>query len=57
MRKYQFMFTIECGGEGQANVGMVENMIDLTMQELIHDDTFIAALDEKISVTIQVLPV
>lgn len=57
MRKYQFMFTIECGGEGQANVGMVENMIDLTMQELIHDDTFIAALDEKVSVTIQVLPV
>jgi hypothetical protein len=51
------MFTIECGGDGRANVGMVENMIDLTMQELIHDDSFIEALDEKISVTIQVLPV
>ncbi len=57
MRKYQYMFTIECGGDGRANVGMVENMIDLTMQELIHDDSFIEALDEKISVTIQVLPV
>jgi hypothetical protein len=57
VRKYQYMFTIECGGDGRANVGMVENMIDLTMQELIHDDSFIEALDEKISVTIQVLPV
>lgn len=57
MRKYQFMFTIECGGDGTANLGMVENMIDLTMQELIYDDTFIGALDEKVSVTIQVQPV
>lgn len=51
------MFTIECGGDGTANLGMVENMIDLTMQELIYDDTFIGALDEKVSVTIQVQPV
>ena len=51
------MFAIECGGEGTANVGLVETMIDLAMQELIHDDSFIEALDEKVSVTIQVLPV
>jgi hypothetical protein len=51
------MFTIECGGDGNANIGLVETMIDLTMQELIHDDTFIETLDEKVSVTIQVLPI
>jgi hypothetical protein len=32
----------------------VEEMIDLTMQDLVFDDEFIAALDEKESVTIQV---
>lgn len=57
MRKYKYIFTIECGGEGTANVGLVETMIDLTMQELIHDDSFIEALDEKVSVTIQVMPI
>jgi hypothetical protein len=31
-----------------------EEMIQLNMQELIYDDEFIAALDEKESVTIQV---
>lgn len=55
MRKYQFTFTIECGGEGNADMQRVEEMIDLTMQELVYDDSFIAALDEKQSVTIQVL--
>jgi hypothetical protein len=29
-------------------------MIDLSMQDLVYDDEFIAALDEKESVTIQV---
>jgi hypothetical protein len=29
-------------------------MIDLTMQELVFDDQFISALDEKEAVTIQV---
>jgi hypothetical protein len=32
-------------------------MIDLTMQELVLDDQFIDALDEKEAVTIQVIPV
>jgi hypothetical protein len=29
-------------------------MIDLSMQDLVYDDEFIAALDEKEAVTIQV---
>ena len=31
-------------------------MIDLNMQDLVMDDEFVAALDEKESVTIQVIP-
>jgi hypothetical protein len=48
------MFTVECAGAGEANLPVVENMIDLTMQELLMGDDFIDALDEKESVTIQV---
>ena len=43
-----------CKGAGQADEGQVENMIDLAMQDLVFDDEFIAALDEKESVTIRV---
>ena len=53
-RKYEFKFVIECAGPGEANLPIVENMIDLTMQELLMGDDFIDALDEKESVTIQV---
>ena len=53
-RTYTFMFTVECAGPGEANLPIVENMIDLTMQELLMGDDFIDALDEKESVTIQV---
>ena len=56
MRTYKFMFTVECAGAGEPDLNAVENMIDLTMQELVMDDQFIAALDEKEAVTIQVLP-
>jgi archaellin len=31
-------------------------MIDLSMQDLVFDDEFVAALDERESVTIQVIP-
>jgi len=34
----------------------IEHMIDLNMQDLVFDDEFIAALDEKESVSIQVVP-
>ena len=53
-RTYTFMFTVECASPGEANLPVVENMIDLTMQELLMGDDFIDALDEKESVTIQV---
>jgi hypothetical protein len=54
MREYQFVFNVVCAGEGTADMARVEEMIDLNMQDLVFDDEFIAALDEKQSVTIQV---
>jgi len=53
-RTFTFMFTVECAGAGEADLTTVENMIDLTMQELLMGDDFIDALDEKEAVTIQV---
>jgi hypothetical protein len=55
-RKFAFTFTIECGGEGEADMARVEELIDLSMQDLVFDESFIEALDEKVSITIQVLP-
>ena len=57
MRTYKFTFTIECAGDGTADLARVEEMIDLSMQDLVFDDEFIAALDEKESVAIQVLQI
>lgn len=57
MRSFKFIFNVECAGPGDADIAAVENMIDLTMQELVLDDQFIDALDEKEAVTIQVIPV
>ena len=54
MRELKFSFTVTCAGAGQANELRVEEMIDLVMQDLVYDDSFIEALDEKESVTIQV---
>jgi hypothetical protein len=54
MRTYRFQFTIECAGPGEPDLQRVEELIDLNMQELIYDDQFISALDEKEAVTIQV---
>jgi len=53
-RSFKFQFTVECAGEGSADLARTEEMIDLAMQELIYDDNFITALDEKEAVTIQV---
>ena len=55
-RKYEFKFTIECASDGDADLARVEQLIDLSMQDLVEDDEFITALDETISVTIQVTP-
>jgi hypothetical protein len=54
MREYKFQFTVVCAGQGEPDIGKVENMIDLSMQDLVYDDEFIAALDEKEAVSIQV---
>ena len=54
MRKYYFAFEVVCAGQGSPDEDQVENMIDLAMQDLVFDDEFIAALDEKESVTIRV---
>jgi hypothetical protein len=53
-RTIKFSFTIQCAGQGDADMAKVESMIDLSMQDLVFDDEFIAALDEKESVTINV---
>jgi hypothetical protein len=53
-RSLKFQFEVICAGSGTADEAQVENMIDLVMQELVYDDEFISALDEKESVTIQV---
>ena len=57
MRTYQYIFTVECAGPGKPDLSRVEEMIDLNMQDLVMDDEFIDALDEKESVTIQVIPI
>jgi hypothetical protein len=53
-RLFTYKFTIECAGQGDADLARVEQLIDLSMQDLVEDDEFIMALDEKESVTIQV---
>jgi hypothetical protein len=54
MRKFTFQFVVECASNGRANEEEVERLIDLNMQDLTFDDTFIEALDEEEAVTIQV---
>jgi hypothetical protein len=54
MRTYVFQFTVECAGDGEPDMAQVEHMIDLNMQDLVYDDSFVEALDESQSVTIQV---
>lgn len=53
-RVYKFEFEIQCAGEGSPDLVRMEEMIDLNMQDLVFDDNFIDALDEKESVTIRV---
>jgi archaellin len=56
MREFKYTFTVICAGSGTADLEQVENLIDLSMQDLVYDDEFVAALDEKEAVTIQVTP-
>lgn len=54
MRTFNFTFTVECASDGSADLARVEELIDMNMQDLLMEDMFIDALDEKESVTIQV---
>jgi len=56
-RTYRFLFTVECATDAVADTAEVERLIDLSMQDLVFDDNFVAALGENESVTIQVQPV
>ena len=54
-RTLTFTFTVACTNSGPGiDYKRVEEMIDLSMQDLVFDDEFIAALDEQEGVTIQV---
>jgi hypothetical protein len=53
-REFKFTFTVACASDGEADQARVEELVDLAMQDLVFDDQFIEALDEKEAVTIQV---
>ena len=53
-RTFNYKFEVICAQEGTADLARVEQLIDLAMQDLVYDDEFIAALDEKEAVTIRV---
>lgn len=55
-RSFKFTWTVDCAGDGEADIRKVEELLDLALKDLIYDDEFIAALDEKESVTIQLIP-
>jgi archaellin len=56
-REYKYTFTVTCVNQGEKHdMAKVEQMIDLSMQDLIYDDSFVSALDEQEAVTIQVVP-
>jgi len=55
-RKFTYTLTVECASEGNADLGKVENLLDLHFQELVMDDNFVKELDEANAVTIQVVP-
>ncbi len=55
MREYRFVFNVVCAGSGNPDLDRVEEMLDLSMKDLVMDDEFVNALDEKEAVTIQIL--
>ena len=54
MRTFNYRLEVICAGEGTADEARVEQLLDLAFQDLVYDDEFIVALDEKESVTIRV---
>ena len=55
MRTFEARIKIICTGEGTADLDRVEELVSLNMQELVMDDTFIEALDEKEAVAIETI--
>ena len=55
-RRFTYTLSIECASEGNADLDAVESILDLHFQDLVMDDTFVNELDERQSVTIQVVP-
>ena len=55
-RKFTYTLSVECASEGNADLNEVERLLDLHFQDLVMDDQFVAELDEKQAVTIQVIP-
>lgn len=53
-RTFNYRLEVICAGSGTADEARIEQMLDLAFQDLVYDDEFIAALDEKESVTIRV---
>lgn len=54
-REYTYIFKIWCAEDGNPDLLQVENLLDLSMQELTEDEGFAAALDETTAFTIQIL--
>lgn len=54
MRTFEYKLEVICAQSGTADEARVEEMLDLAFQDLVFDDDFVAALDEKESVTIRV---
>ena len=56
-KEFKYTFTVTCTNQGpEHDMKRVEEMIDLSMQDLIYDDEFVSALGEQEAVTIQVTP-
>lgn len=53
-RTFNYRLEVICTGEGTADEARIEQLLDLAFQDLVYDDEFIAALDEKEAVTIRV---
>jgi hypothetical protein len=56
-RTFKFTVVVECGSDGTADMNRVQEMVAITMQDLIYDDDFVSALGETQSVSVQVTPV
>lgn len=55
-RQYNFKFEVIAHSAGKPDLVRVEELIDLSMQELVLDDQFADALGEGQAITIRVIP-